>query len=284
MMPRRLNRCWIKARPLFHRKFPWIVPTTQGNLLYKDYGYHDIGYAGYFVTPPALHLGSLLAMGRELTATLATTVDGSAHAIEFQTFIKQLDSTTRQLLIQPPPPKTPYIGATLLSEMPIHFRMAFPSGDATFRGEVLRYSNSIPAGYWIQLPDDSGFTINKMRQFARIETKSPVTAKPWDDTTQGYLAPMKGIVLDLSAGGIRFVTAGVLETGAVLELALTLEVSPTPLVINGCVVRVFEPDPHTPLLHTYAVEFISINDAQETILVKETFRLQREQIKKMRSE
>ncbi|MEN6349773.1 MAG: flagellar brake protein [Syntrophomonas sp.] len=138
-----------------------------------------------------------------------------------------------------------------------------------------RQREPIPVVF-VELPEEFD-NIAQRREFVRLEISMPIRFDPHTESASGAPAWEPGIVIDLSAGGMLFVSRLKLEDGQLINLCLNL--GDGELSCKAQVVRCTRTDADA---QTYgiAVKFVEITDHLRDHIVGFIFAKQREWIKK----
>ena len=142
----------------------------------------------------------------------------------------------------------------------------------SFEGKIMqKIAVPIPM-FVIELPD----TVAKVqrRNFVRVPALYPVSFR--SVTKQGLSDLQKGTMIDLSGGGMRFLTKERVENKSLLYVLLTLPIGDLQTPVRVCRAEKLEDSKH----YTVSVEFHDISERERDQIIRCVFDIQRAMRKK----
>jgi c-di-GMP-binding flagellar brake protein YcgR len=208
-----------------------------------------------------------LKPGCRIEVTVWSDDEADQDGKTFGSLIKDIQGN--RVLIDPGGSKDPYlpdgtiVGVLLLSE----------NAQLTFYPIVDSYTATGLVGYWLRCFDGMDYQIHYRREFSRVPLIAPVTGQFIADKLEWEA--FEGRTVNVSGGGLRFMTNTQIPIGASVQLRLTFPNTMTgPLTLASKVVFSQKNQSSTAISADYvvAVEFKDLSEANRSVIIAHCFR------------
>lgn len=238
------------------------------------------GRTDYVTEVSSVSITEFIEVGDRLAVSLE--LDGiTSRQIGFDSYIKQVFENRILVHI----PENLSMESFLVPDTPVTLefqkdRESMP----VIRTSIVRYSKE-NQGIWLIVPPDFKDFFLKRRRHVRIPVRFPVKIHYWDNQRE---IAVSGISINLSGGGMRFVTSKGFEPGSRIRVEFQPETRLPPFRLQAEIVMC-KPShykatrsPHDEMM--IAVKFINLLPTQEDQLVGICFRQELEQQRHLKND